>query len=159
MRRGLRFCVCAIAMGGLLGGCFLSVTSGVVRGVPVGAQAAATGLLATAADGAAETTEVVRYSWDGSFHQDGSLLVLLTDRRLWRRDATGDVHIELIDVQQIVVDEDEGHVRVKTAGALMLLPLSTSSERLTFARHLQEAVQASKIRASTGGDADTGPEQ
>lgn len=128
-----------IAVAASLSGCFLAVSSGVVRGIPDGAQAVAASLL---------EGETALYAWDGSFAQDGGVLVLLTDRRLVRHDDRGDVDVALEDIQQIVVDEDEGHIRVKTTGELLLLPLSSSTDRLAFAGHLQRAVQRRKLESA-----------
>jgi hypothetical protein len=118
-------------------GCFLRVSSGIVAGIPPGATAVGRPL---AGD------DVVVAGWDGSFSQDGSLLVLVTEERLIRHDEQGERVIPLIDIVQIIVDEDEGQVVVTTTGDRLALPIGSSNERLGFAKALQQAVQQRKLQ-------------
>jgi len=119
------------------------VSSGIVAGIPPGAMGVGRPL---AGD------DVVVAGWDGSFSQDGSLLVLVTEERLIRHDEQGERVIPLQDIVQIIVDEDGGQVVVTTTGDRLALPIGSSSERLAFAKALQQAVQRRKaLRLSVAG--------
>jgi len=136
----MRFLVFAL-MAGLalccgLGGCFLRVSSGVTAGVPSGAVAIAPAL----AGG-----EDVVASYDGSFGQDGSFLVLVTNERVVLHTAeAGDRAIALLDITGIIVDEDEGRVLIKSVGDALIVPMYWANDRLALAKAVQRAVQARK---------------
>ena len=85
-------------------------------------------------------------AWDGSFAQDGGLLVLVTEARVILHDDAGDRAIPLEEVSGIIVDEDESRVVVQSgAGRLLAVPMRSASERLELARVLQRAVQQRKL--------------
>jgi hypothetical protein len=109
-----------------LGG-FVRVTSGVLPGVPRGAAAVAP----TLTDG-----EDVVCGWDGSFGQDGGVLVLVTTERMIFRSDDVARTIALLDVTGIVVDEDEGR-RDRGADGL-------GQRALGAGARAQRAVQARK---------------
>jgi hypothetical protein len=118
-------------------GCFTLVSSGIRREVPEGARAAAQGLT--------RPHERVVAAWDGSLLQDGSLLVVLGDVGIAKRDGDAVARVELIDVNSIVVNEDDGAVDVITGGGVGLsLPLRSSDERKAFAKLIQTEVQRAK---------------
>lgn len=123
-------------------GCFLQVTSGVLREVPPKAQPATALLLHPA--------EEVVAAWDGSILQDGHLLVLLTDQRVISRDGDAIASCALVDVDGIVVNEDEGVVDIVTVGrAHVLLPLRSLGERAAFAKLVEAEVRRAKREASS----------
>jgi hypothetical protein len=124
-------------------GCFLLVSSGIRREVPAGARAAAAPLL--------RDDERVLAAWDGSVAQDGGLLVVLTDRRVVKRDGDAVRDAPFARLQGIVVDEDEGAVVLALPGGLLLLPLRTSDERRAFAALIRDAHQ-SWLRGDDDGD-------
>lgn len=118
-------------------GCFTLVSSGIRREVPEGARAAAQGMT--------RPHERVVAAWDGSILQDGSLLVVLGDVGIAKRDGDAVARVELIDVNTIVVNEDDGSVDIITAGGVGLsLPLRSSDERKAFAKLVQTEVQRAK---------------
>jgi hypothetical protein len=126
--------------------CFTLISSGIQAKIPPGAETVGRPL---AGD------ERVLLGWDGSFSQDGGLLVLVTDKRLIKHDDSGDHSVALAEISGIVVDEDEGRVVVQTALGLLAVPMRSSSERLELARVLQRAVQQAKIERA---DADAAPQ-
>ena len=118
-------------------GCFTLVSSGIRREVPEGARAAAKGMT--------RPHERVVAAWDGSILQDGSLLVVLGDVGIARRDGDAVARVELVDINSIVVNEDDGCVDIITAGGVGLsLPLRSSDERKAFAKLIQTEVQRAK---------------
>lgn len=123
--------------------CFLLVSSGVRTTVPAGARAAAAGLL--------RDDERVLAAWDGSMAQDGALLVLLTDRRVIKRDGDKVGVAPLGRVKQIAVAEDDGVVALALDDGALLLPLRTSEERRAFAALVRDA-QLAWLRGDDDGD-------
>jgi hypothetical protein len=123
--------------------CFLLVSSGIRREVPPGARAAAAPLL--------RDDERVLAAWDGSVAQDGGLLVVLTDRRVVKRDGNVVRDAPFARLHGIVVDEDEGVVVLAMPEGLLLLPLRTSDERRAFAALIRDA-QRSWLRGDDDGD-------
>lgn len=120
-----------------LSSCFLLVSSGIRREVPEGARGAAAAML--------ERDERIVAAWDGSVAQDGSLLALVTDRHVMKRDGEHITRVLLTEVSTIVVNEDDGAVDVYVgSAAAMSLPLRSSDERKAFARWIQTEVQRAK---------------
>ncbi len=130
----------------LSSGCFLLISSGIQPDIPAGAQAVGRPLVGE---------ERVILAWDGSFAQDGGLLVLVTETRVIRHDDGGDRVVRLEDVSGIIVDEDEGRVVVQSADGLMAVPMRSAGERLELARVLQRAVQQRKLGLSADSPTTT----
>ncbi len=130
----------------LSSGCFLLISSGIQPDIPAGAQAVGRPLVGE---------ERVILAWDGSFAQDGGLLVLVTETRIIRHDDGGDRVVRLEDVSGIIVDEDEGRVVVQSADGLMAVPMRSAGERLELARVLQRAVQQRKLGLSADSPTTT----
>lgn len=132
--------VCVGVACAALSGCFLLVSSGIRREVPEGARPAASSML--------ERDERVVAAWDGSIAQDGSLLGLVTDRHVLKRDGESVTRVLLTEVSTIVVNEDDGAVDVYVGSSPALsLPLRSSDERKAFARLIQTEVQRAKREA------------
>lgn len=123
--------------------CFLLVSSGIRTTVPAGARAVADGLL--------RDDERVLAAWDGSMAQDGGLLVLLTDRRVIKREADRVGVAPLGKLKQIAVAEDDGVVALALDDGALLLPLRTSEERRAFAALVRDA-QLAWLRGDDDGD-------
>ena len=121
-----------LALALLLSSC---VSSGVVRTPPPAAAARVASLVGD---------DVLLAVWDGSFSQDGSRVVVLTDAAVTLHDDGSTHRLGLDGIDSIAVDQDAGGVVVRAGKTVLVLPIDTD-DRLAFADLLRRAVQDRKL--------------